>query len=70
MFRYMGGRASMCILVQRTEGVKGGPEENAPGLREVIRKEEKAHRYGSGSETSPGALQNRTSQMKLFTWIR
>lgn len=44
MFRHMGHGASICTLAQGPDRVKGGPEENAPGLSEVIMKKKKAGR--------------------------
>lgn len=44
MFRHMGQGASICTLAQGPDRVKGGPEENAPGLSEVIMKKKKAGR--------------------------
>lgn len=43
----MGHGASICTLAQGPDRVKGGPEENAPGLCEVIMKKKKAGRWGS-----------------------
>ena len=49
MFRHVKCGASVS-LSPRPDNVKGGPEENVPGLREVITKEKKADGRGSASQ--------------------
>ena len=53
MFRHVKCGASVS-LSPRPDNVKGGPEENVPGLREVITKEKKADGRGSASQPAWG----------------
>lgn len=49
MFRHVRCGASLSLF-WRPGNVKGGPEENVPGLREVITEEKKAEGWGSSSQ--------------------